>query len=243
MRRRETAKRLLEIDWLLPVYAPDLERKVERGRTTTATALEALPRSRAFAEITDPDDDRPLLVLRECTQCKGSDAALLSRKLDNELTVLMTRWFRCVKLPTDVLEQDHPFRKLFEDEHPPHLFLCDKFGRNVIALDGNQSQTLLWKQMRKVLEERYKKDADRALKEIRKLLNYYDLLDIRRDDYLSRLDDVLLKYGPKSSKVRSLQRKIDKLDKDRAEADARKDKLFDLGLIPTPPLEPVVDAK
>ena len=241
MRRRETAKRLLEIDWNFPVYAPDLDKQVEAGRTTTDSVDEALPRSRAFAEIVDEEDDRPLLVLRECNSCKGSDAALLSRKLDNERTVLMTRWFRCVKLPTDVLDKDHPFRNLFAQEHPPHLFLCDKHGKNVIPLDGMQSQTILWKQMGKMLKQRYRKNSARALKEIRKLLNLYDMLDIRKDDYLARLDDVLIKYGPKSPKVKSLKKKLAKLEKDRKSAEKREKELFDIGLIPTEPLsEPVV---
>ncbi len=229
MRRRETSKNLLKIDWKHPVYAPDLG-KVETGRTTTGAAFTALPRDKAFVEISEDGDDRPLLVLRECTKCKGSDAALLSRKLDNEKTVLMTRWFRCVKLPTDVLEKDHPFRNLFAEEHPPHLFLCDKHGKNVIPLDGNQAQTLLWKEMSKVLKERYDRDAKKAIKEIRRLLNKFDLLDYKEDEYMARLDDELVKNGPKSSKAKKLRKQIDKVRKERDAMKKKERKLFDLKL-------------
>ena len=169
-------------------------------------------------------------MLRECTSCKGSDAALLDRKLDNENTVLMTRWFRCVKLPTDVLEANHPFRKLFADRHPPHLFLCDKHGGNLIPLDGNQSQTILWKQMKKVLKQRYEKNSDKALKEIRKLLNVYDHLDAQEDELLTRLEDELVKRGEKSAKVKKLRKKIAQVQKEREKAKEKEAKVSDLGL-------------
>ena len=58
-------------------------------------------------------DPRPLLVLRECAFCNGTDDALLSKGADNERTFLLSTWFHCVKLPVDVLKPDHPYYELF----------------------------------------------------------------------------------------------------------------------------------
>ena len=181
-------------------------------------------------EVTEDDDLRPLLILRECDSCKGSDAALLSRKMDNERTVLMTHWFRCVKLPNDVLTENHPFRHLFAAEHPPHVFLCDRDGTDELTFDGAQSQRDLWKAMKTVLARHYSGDPDRAVKGLRKLLNRYDFLDAQKDEYLARLDDDLVKHGPKSSKVKKLRRKLESLAADRKKVDEEREKLFDLGL-------------
>src|SRR5262245_57154135 len=125
--RGRSAKERLQIDWTYPVWKP--KAGPTDGATTFAAEIEhALPLDEAFAWIAS-DAHRPLLVLRECDLCKGTDHALLSRTLDNEQTVLLTHWFRCVKLPTNVLDSKHPFAALFRNgqtgDHLPHLFFCD----------------------------------------------------------------------------------------------------------------------
>ena len=65
-------------------------RSVETKRT--------LPPEEAYAMLAG-EDHRPLLVLRECMTCNGTDDALMTRKADNERTMLLSRWFHCVKLP------------------------------------------------------------------------------------------------------------------------------------------------
>src|SRR5262249_15178583 len=150
------------------------------GATTVATEVErALPLDEAFAWIAG-DDHRPLLVLRECELCKGTDHALLSRTLDNEQTVLLTHWFRCVKLPSNVLGDKHPFTALFRGqpgEKIPHLFFCDPDGQNRVALPGDQTQAQLWETMFGFLERCYKGDAKKAVKDLRTLLGQFDRID------------------------------------------------------------------
>jgi hypothetical protein len=132
---------MLEITWAYPVWKP-VEDKPREGSQTSGTMVErALPLDQAYAYIAG-GDRRPLLILRECERCKGTDHALLSRSLDNEQTVLLTHWFHCVKLPTNVLTENHPFFNLFKREKDgdriPHLFFCDPDGANKAALPGDQ---------------------------------------------------------------------------------------------------------
>ncbi len=230
-RRRKTSNDRLEIDWNHPVYAPDLKKKVEKGRTSTAYVDVALLRDEAFLRIRG-EDHRPLLIVRECGFCKGTDDALLTRRINNERTVLMTQWFHCVKLPNNVLKQNHPFRKLFAQEHPPHLFLASWDGATVIPMTGLQTQSQLWKSMDVLLKQHYKKDSKSALKELAKLLNEYDQIDIRQDEHAARREQAMVKYGPKSSKVKALSQKIAKLEKQRKRASAREAKVRNLGLVP-----------
>ena len=66
----------------------------------------ALSREEAVKKIAGTDP-RPLLVVRECNLCRGANHALLSHKLDNERTLLLTQWFHCVKLRPNVLDKNH----------------------------------------------------------------------------------------------------------------------------------------
>jgi hypothetical protein len=76
--------------WDYPVYEPPKQDK--EGRTVAKVARQALPADKALAFIAG-DDPRPLLVMRECKVCNGTDDALLSRgNIDNEKTILLSRW-------------------------------------------------------------------------------------------------------------------------------------------------------
>ena len=100
--RRKTSKDRLKIKWDFPA---SIEMKVDKsGRTTAQVRMYALGVEEAFKRIRG-DDERPLLIVRECGKCKGSDDAVLSRTLDNEKTLLLSRWFHCVKLMHHVLDE------------------------------------------------------------------------------------------------------------------------------------------
>ena len=84
------------------MYVPPEE--PEAKHSTAKKKRKALSREDAFKVIAG-NDPRPLLVLRECKVCNGTDDALLKGGIDNERTFLLSRWFHCVKLPVDVLEE------------------------------------------------------------------------------------------------------------------------------------------
>lgn len=232
-RRLDSSKERLQIDWTFPVYAPDLEEKVEAGRTTSGRAKVALPREQAIAEIRAPDR-RPLLVVRECGFCKGTDDALLSRRLINEKTLIYARWFRCVKLPNHVLEQDHPFRNLFEGEHPPHLFLCRYDGSDAVSLDGQQTQAELWREMERLIELDYEGRPAKAVRDYLRLLDGYDAIDSIQQEKRRQLEEELDERGPKSSKAKRLRKQLAELESRRAELQEREAEVLDLGLRPLP---------
>lgn len=231
-RRLETSKDRLEIDWNYPVYAPDRDRApVEEGRTTTGRARAALPRERALLEIRS-ETRKPLLVVRECGFCKGTEEALLSRRLNNEKTLLLTKWFHCVKLPNHVLDADHPFRNLFEQEHPPHLFLCRHDGSDPVAMDGQQTQSELWDAMLALIETNYEGDAAKAVKGLLRVLDGYDAIDARLVELQDRLETTLDEDGPRSTKAKKLKRQVDELVAEREKLAEREAELLDLGLRP-----------
>ncbi len=231
-RRLESAKERLTVDWQYPVYVPDTP-QVAPGHTTTEPIRAALPRERALYEIRG-DDRRPLLVLRECSRCRGTDHALLSMRLDNEKTLILSKWFRCVKLPEHVLEADHPFRNLFEGDHPPHLFLCRGDGSGFVPLDGQQSQSQLWAAMTNLIEDCYFGDPDATVKQYLRVLDVYDSIDSRETEIRRQLEQTLDEDGPRAPRVRSLKRKLEKLARERAAVQEREKQVLDLELKPLP---------
>jgi hypothetical protein len=231
-RRLETSKDRLDVDWNYPVYAPDLgQEKVEDGRTTSGRARAALPRERALLEI-QSGTRKPMLVVRECGFCKGTEEALLNRRLNNEKTLLLTKWFHCVKLPNHVLDADHPFRNLFEGDHPPHLFLCRHDGSEAVAMDGQQTQSELWNAMLSLIESEYEGDAAKAVKGLLRVLDGYDAIDARLVELQDRLETTLDEDGPRSAKAKKLKRQVDELIADREKLVTREAELLDLGLKP-----------
>ena len=178
----------------------------------------ALPVEKAYELVAD-GDKRPLLILRECELCKGTDHAVLSRTLDNEQTVLLTHWFRCVKLPPNVLTEKHPFYNLFKkgegEKKVPHLFFADPSGEHKLALPGDQSQSDLWKVMFKYLGRCYDENAKTSIKKLRKLLSQYDKLDAQEDLVRARIDKEIEKNGPKSRKLKKFDKDLAKLAKER----------------------------
>jgi hypothetical protein len=217
--RGPSARNYLRIEWDYPVYAPKVEAK--DGRTVAQVKRSALSRTDAIAVIAG-DDPRPLLVLRECKVCNGTDEALLKGGIDNEKTFLLSRWFHCVKLPVDVLEEDHPFHVLFvQDKSPEHLFVCSVDGSNHDPLESQTSRTELWNSMRDLLATEYKKKPDAPLKSIAKLLDKMDNADSRLAHLIGRQNEILEEDGPKSKKLPKIAKKILKAQAARDELDAK----------------------
>jgi hypothetical protein len=238
-RRGKTAKKLLEIEWVYPVWKPvDQPAKPGDQHTVVQQVERALPLEQAYELVTD-GDRRPVLILRECERCKGTDHALLSRTLDNEQTVLLGHWFRCVKLPPNVLTEKHPFYNLFkrekEGERIPHLFFVDPDGGNKTELPGDQAQTELWKVMFGFLERCYAEDAKAAIKELRQVLGQFDRIDSEETLVKGRLDKEIEKNGPESDKVKKFEADLAKLGKEREKLVAREKELRDLALKAMPP--------
>jgi hypothetical protein len=238
-RRGATTKKLLTIEWVHPVWkAPEQPKTADQGHTRAAPIEQALPLEKAYEFVAD-GDRRPLLILRECDRCKGTDHALLSRSLDNEQTVLLTRWFRCIKLPTNVLEEKHPFFNLFkrdkDGDKVPHLFFADPNGANKRALPGDQAQSELWDVMFGYLDRCYAEDAKEAIKELREVLGQFDVLDGKEITVKNRIDTEIEKRGPESPKLKELDGDLKKIAKERTKLQAREKELRDLALRPPAP--------
>ena len=125
--RGPTTKSLLQMKWDYPVYRDS----TPKSDATTVKLRKALSFDEALRYVSG-SDPRPLLVLRECKTCNKTDNALLKAGAsDNEKTILYSRWFHCVKLPVDVIQDDHPFNALFKDNNAPHFFVATRDGHNV----------------------------------------------------------------------------------------------------------------
>lgn len=199
------------------MYTAPVEEKA--GRTVAKQEARALPAAEALAYIAK-DDPRPLLVLRECKVCNGTDDALLSRgNVDNEKTFLLARWFHCVKLPVDVLEESHPFHELFLGKSPEHMFLASTDGLVRIPLESERSRTELWGAMLEVLKATYAKAPDTSLRKMEKTVDDFDQIDERIAQMEKRADDLLESEGPDSKKWKKLNSELE-------EARQERDKLF-----------------
>ena len=201
---------------------------------------ESLDFQSALKEIrgTDP---RPLIVLRECDLCRGRDDALLNKTMNNELVKLATQWFHMVKLDRRVIEKGHPYHALFDGDKPPHLFITDFDGSNILALPGNQSQKKTWSALTKILKLDYKKNPVTAVKEWRKILNKFDSIESQAKGVHEQLANAEKKYGRKSRQAKKLGAKLAKLDQERSRAFAREKKVMNLILRRAPKVKTALD--
>jgi hypothetical protein len=234
LRRGKSSRERLAIDWTYPVWKP-APAEPKPGQTTVVVEKEhALAAADAYA-LAAADDRRPLLVLRECDRCRGTDHALLARDLDNEQTVLLTHWFHCVKAPVNVLEDEHPLRALFAPAKPgeriPHLFFADADGGNRAPLPGDQSQNELWDVMFSFLDRCYDGDAKKAVREMRSLLSQFDRLDGQEAELRGRIDQEIEKRGPGSEKLAKYEADLQKLQKERELLQARERRIRALALV------------
>lgn len=228
--RGHTSKRRLTVEWLHPVPP-----RRDDGHTAAAGPM---THKDAIAHLWEADDGRPLMVLRECQSCQGSDSALLSRSLKNDKTMLLTKWFRTVKLPAHIGERTHPFHNVFAGynfgKKMPHFFLLADKDAQPVAFSGVQTQSGLWKAMYNVLEQRYAKSPKRQVKKWLMLLDRYDTLEGRRTSLKEELLAVRSTKGPDSSKAKKLRKKLDEISEDWAKVEAEEKKVRNLGLLKAP---------
>jgi hypothetical protein len=223
MRRGKTSRDLLEVDWTYPMWKPEA--------LTVTSVARALPRADAFA-VAAAGDPRPLLVLRECERCQGTDHALLTSSLEDEQTVLLTHWFHCVRLPPNVLDAVHPFRHLFDVEkgaHVPHLYFCDADGSNQVPVKVGQGRAELWQTMFGFLDRAYQGDARKAVKELRALLGQFDRVDVLEQDLARRIEREGDNRSADSDKLGKYQADRAALRKERDGLLAREQKIRELG--------------
>jgi hypothetical protein len=209
-------------------------------RTSANEREHALPLAEAYAWVA-AGDQRPLLILRECEHCRGTDHALLSRDLDNDQTILLSHWFRCVKLPPNVLVETHPFRHLFDAEKNgwvPHLFLSDADGSDRVPLSVGLSQAELWKTMLGFLERNYQGDARKAVKELRSLLAQFDRIDSLEQDLRARKNSEVEKHGPRSDRVKKYEADLADLQQERQALLQAEQQVRDLGMKDSSPASP-----
>jgi hypothetical protein len=225
--RGTTSKDRLKLDWQHPVPPAEQSGTAFRG---------ALPLAEALQLLWD-DDTRPLVVMRECKFCQGTDQALLSGSAANDRTLLLTKWFRVVRLPPHVLEPDHPFHSVFAGyacQTVPHLYLLSHPTAKPVEFSGLQPQSNLWKGMVAVLEERYAGSPTKAVKEWLSLLDEFDRLDAAVLETQQQLDEARAKHGPDSDRARNLQKRVAEARKEHTDALAREERVRDLGLTPMP---------
>lgn len=209
--RGQSARGILKLEWDYPVYEPEVKAPTEGS--TARTVQRALSRAEAIKAIAG-GDPRPLLVLRECKVCNGTDEALLKGGADNEKTFLLARWFHCVKLPVDVMEEDHPFHNAFTLDKVEHLFVCSVDGSNHDPLESDTSRVKLWQSMKGLVAKEYKGKADSSLKTIAKIIDKLDVVDERFRDVKKKRDAVLEKEGPKSRKLTKFNKQVAKCEAD-----------------------------
>ena len=231
-RRGRTARRHLLVDWTFPVWKPEtpMADPNNPNATVITEVRRALPRAKAF-ELVSEGDRRPLLIMRECAGCAGSDEALIDRSLESDTTVLLSHWFRCIKIPMHVLEGDHPLHNLFEGHDPmPHMMFGNPDGSDLVPLGPGQKQSDLWKIMYGKLDTAYEGDPSKTIKKLQKILTQYDTIDNLEDTVKRRLEREIEKRGPKSPQVRKLEGKIDELAIKRDNLKEELEALRDLGL-------------
>ncbi len=213
--RGPSARSVLKLQWEYPTYVENFE--AADGRTTAKRASRALSREEALKYIAGKDP-RPLLILRECKTCNGTDDALLSRGVvDNEKTFLLARWFHCVKLPVAVLEPDHPFHNLFDAKDPEHMFLCAADGSSRIGMESERSRVELWGAMNQVLVANYQQGPDGLVKQMAKAIDRFDQVDTRVAELEKKLDKILETDGPDSKKLKKVQDELAAAKVERAE--------------------------
>ncbi len=210
--RGKSAKKLLKLDWDYANHP--LSEQGDEGRSYAVKAGASLSFEEAVRFLAK-DDPRPLLVMRECTVCSGTDRALLSTGVDNERTFLLARFFHCVKLPANVKQDDHPLRALFAATQPEHMFFCASDGSGKVSLESERSRAELWQHMSTVLEQNYQSDMGDAIRNAFKLLDRLDALDERSDQHKQELAQLREKDGPDSNKVQKAQAKLEMLERER----------------------------
>ncbi len=234
--RGPTTKSLLQMKWDYPVYRDS----TPKSDATTVKLRKALSFDEALRYVSG-SDPRPLLVLRECKTCNKTDNALLKAGAsDNEKTILYSRWFHCVKLPVDVIQDDHPFNALFKDNNAPHFFVATRDGVDMFPLETATSRSELWSSMTKVLAKTYRKDPTACFQDVQHEFDKLDVLDTRLGELETQKNDLLETAGKlDASKLKKLDADIAAVKKEIADVTKAIEKLTKAELKPAAkPAEP-----
>lgn len=207
-RRGLTTREMLKIQW---DYAVAANESVQTEGTAVKAGRSALPVEEAFKRLAG-NDPRPLLVVRECQVCNKTDNALLKPGVDNERTIVLSRWFHCVKLPVDVVDPSEPFNAIFPTNDAEHLFVSSTDGSHRIPLESDTSRPELWDAMAKVLGKSYARDPNGTAKDILKIHDRLDILDQKIVELEKSRDDLVENPG------RMDKDRLKKLDKEIATA-------------------------
>ncbi|MBL8860029.1 MAG: hypothetical protein JNL28_16085 [Planctomycetes bacterium] len=210
--RGASSRPFLKLDWDYPVYK---EAEVRTTGTAPVAVRRALSRADALRFIAG-DDPRPLLVLRECSVCNKTDDALLKGGPENDRTLVLSRWFHCVKLPVDVIAPDHPFNALFPNDESEHLFLALVDGEAKIPLESEGSRTELWDSMSRILERSYEKNPASSYADVLKRIEKLDEFDFK-------IANLEARKGLEMESARPDRKKVDALDAEIAGLKARID--------------------
>jgi vacuolar-type H+-ATPase subunit I/STV1 len=150
----------------------------------------------------------------------------LEGAINSERFQLASKWFHCIKVDARVVEENHPYHALFAEKNPPRMILSTWDGKKTLELLGTRKAKCSWKKLAKILDMEYRRNPDKAMKELGKLLSKYDFLDAREKELESQLASA--KDKDRASKVKSCEKKIAELAKEREEAFALETKVRDL---------------
>ena len=180
--------------------------------------------------VLSEEDPRPLLVLREFDSFDAPGNERLSFKLFTEKTVTLSHWFRCIRLPHHVMDEDHPFHNLYAGDDSPQLFLASPDGQTVEVFDYLSSRSNLEHMMIDMLERFYIQDPSDHVAQIIKLLPKFDKLDSEIQRLKEQFDDAIEDDGPRSPKARKLLKQLEKAEAEMAELVQRQEELKDIPL-------------
>jgi hypothetical protein len=223
VKRGPTTRSLMKVLWEYPVQAAEHSDATQVEQRTSLSRADAI---RALAG----DDPRPLLVVRECVSCNKTDRTLLSPGVDNERTILLSRFFHCVKLPMNANEAGSPYQALFSSTSPEHMFVCQKDGSAPMSLATEDSRPELWATLERALSASYTKDAAAAVREMSKQIDLIDTYE-RQLQELERRRDGLVEgeSRPDASKVRRLEEDAIRLRQSMQSSIASIDRLSHMG--------------
>ena len=183
-------------------------------------------------------DERPMLLLRECTTCERDDHKMLLRELVNDKTIVYGRWYHAVKLPADSLKPESPFHSFFTARLPTHLVVATADGNVVGELGVRAKPAELWKLLGSGLKKSYKKDPDAAVKGMLVVLDELDACE----KALTKSEDELIRMKglkePPLKDIEKLEAKKKLLTEQRTKLIDKARVLDDLQLKPLAPPAP-----
>ncbi|MEZ5966779.1 MAG: hypothetical protein R3F56_23270 [Planctomycetota bacterium] len=222
LEHQRTAKARLTYAWeAVKVMPPPAA-----GITVAPVRPRALPFGEAVARVAD-DDLRPLLILRE-TWPLDDQGDEMGRKLANEKTVLLAKWFRCVRVADSVRHADHPLHTLFAASPAPRLVLCGPLGENLRGLAGTEALSSIWAAMGDLLRAHIDGDCQEAVSEELRILSRYDHLDTMETDLSTRLDQLSESLRPDAPAIAGVRERLATLTRERADTVAHEARVLDL---------------